>query len=73
MLHFLSERGIFVSSGSACDNARDSHVLTAMKLSQERLHTAIRVSFSRYTVQEEIETFVQAVAEGVRTLAKATR
>ena len=73
MLHFLSERGIFVSSGSACAKARASHVLSAMKLSPERLHTAIRVSFSRYTVQEEIETFVQAVAEGVRTLAKATR
>ena len=36
MLHFLAERNIFVSSGSACGKAKPSHVLSAMQLPKEQ-------------------------------------
>ena len=37
MLNFLSERGICVSSGSACSKGKKSHVLTQMNLDRRRL------------------------------------
>lgn len=37
MLHFLAERGVYVSSGSACGRAKPSHVLKAMGLPEEQV------------------------------------
>ena len=69
MLHFLSERGIFVSAGSACGKARPSHVLEAMGLPRERIASSIRVSFSRFTAEEDIAALLEALREGLHTLA----
>ncbi|MCI1966132.1 MAG: cysteine desulfurase [Oscillospiraceae bacterium] len=68
MLHFLSERGIYVSSGSACSHGRESHVLAAMRLPRERIASALRLSFSRYNTKEEIDVFAGALREGLATL-----
>lgn len=72
MLHFLSSRGIFVSSGSACSGAKPSHVLEAMGLDRARIDSALRVSFSRFTTKEEIDALADALKEGVSSLAKRT-
>ena len=53
MLHFLAERNIFVSSGSACGKAKPSHVLSAMQLPKERIETSLRVSLSAENTAEE--------------------
>ncbi len=68
MLHFLSERGIFVSSGSACGKAKPSHVLAAMGLSRERIASSLRVSFSRFSTAEDVEALVLALEEGLKTI-----
>ncbi len=68
MLHFLSERGIFVSSGSACGKAKPSHVLAAMGLSKERIASSLRVSFSRFSTEEDVEALVSALEEGLRSI-----
>lgn len=65
MLHFLSERGVYVSSGSACGKAKPSHVLTAMGLSKERIASSLRVSFSRFSTEEDVKALVRALAEGL--------
>ena len=54
LLHALEEKGIFVSTGSACSskNKRVSHVLKG--LAQEIAESSIRISFSRYNTLEEI-------------------
>ncbi len=70
MLHFLSEKGIFLSSGSACAKGKTSHVLTAMKLPRPALLTSLRVSFSRLNTLSEIEIFASALQEGLHTLVK---
>ena len=70
MLHFLSAKGIFVSSGSACSKAKASHVLTAMKLPRAGIHTALRVSFSRWNQRSDIDQLIDALQEGMETLAK---
>lgn len=70
MLHFLSERGIYVSSGSACGKAKPSHVLEAMGLPRERISSSLRVSFSRFSTEEDVEALCAALAEGLKTLAR---
>ncbi|WOC32039.1 MULTISPECIES: cysteine desulfurase family protein [Caproicibacterium] len=71
MLNFLSTRGIYVSSGSACAKGARSHVLTALGLPHERIDTALRVSFCRYNTEEDCAAFAQVLQEGLRTLQKA--
>ncbi len=70
MLHFLSDRGIYVSSGSACSKGRASHVLTAMGLTRERIASALRLSFCRFNTKEEARAFAAALADGLASLTK---
>ena len=69
MLHFLSEKGICVSSGSACAKGKASHVLTAMGLPRDQIDSSLRVSFSRENTEQDADALAEAVAEGLRTLA----
>ena len=67
MLHFLAQRGIYVSSGSACAKGKQSHVLKAAGLPDSRISSAIRVSFSR----ENTERDADAPAEGADSVGLA--
>lgn len=69
MLHFLSDRGVYVSSGSACGRAKPSHVLLAMGLPKERVSSALRVSFSRFSTEDDVMALVTGLKEGIKTLA----
>ncbi len=68
LINYLSERGIFVSAGSACKRGHRSEVLTAMGLPPERIDSAIRVSMSRDTAETELDAFADALRSAVRTL-----
>ncbi|QEY34958.1 cysteine desulfurase [Caproiciproducens galactitolivorans] len=68
MLHFLSNKGIYVSSGSACSKGKESRILTAMGLPKSRIASALRISFSRYNTEQDIDGLVDAVKEGLATL-----
>lgn len=70
MLHFLADRGVYVSSGSACGKGKPSHVLTAMELPRERVASALRVSFSRFSAQEDVDALIEGVKAGLAQLAK---
>ncbi len=71
MLNFLSERGIFVSSGSACSKGKKSHVLVQMGLDRKRLDSPLRISFSRYTTIQEIDALILGIAEGKKMIRAA--
>ena len=71
MLNFLSARGVYVSSGSACAKGAESHVLKAMGLSKDQIDSALRVSFSRDNTEEDCDALLSALAEGMRTLQAA--
>ena len=53
----LNQRGICVSSGSACTTAslEPSHVLLALGLPHEVAHGSLRLSLSEYNTEEEID------------------
>lgn len=62
-INLLQDAGICVSAGSACAKGHRSHVLTAMGVDGETIDSAFRVSLSRETTPEEIQTLIQAVRE----------
>lgn len=65
MLHFLSQKEIYVSSGSACSKGRKSHVLTAMGLDGRRIDSSLRLSFSRFNTKGEVDVFTDTLKEGL--------
>lgn len=65
--------GVQVSIGSACSNNKDkklSHVLQAMGLNEERIQSAVRVSFGRHTSTSDVEWFSEGLASCVGSLMK---
>lgn len=66
----MSMKDIAVSTGSACSTAdpQPSYVLKALKLPQERLHSAIRFGLGRFTTEEEVEYTISRVIESVKKL-----
>ncbi|MEE1281839.1 MAG: cysteine desulfurase family protein [Acutalibacteraceae bacterium] len=70
MLHFLADRNIYVSSGSACSKGKPSYVLTAMGLDKRLADSAIRVSFSNSNTRVDIDKFVEAVNDGINSLVR---
>lgn len=70
MLHFLEERDIFVSSGSACAKGKPSHVLQAIDLDKKSADSALRISFSTDNTKEDIDILAEAVTLGLKMLVK---
>ena len=70
MLHFLAQKEIYVSSGSACAKGKPSHVLSAMGLDKNTADSAIRVSFSDENTPDDIDAMTEALTEGINTLVK---
>ncbi len=70
MLHFLENRGIYVSSGSACALGAKSHVLAAMGYESARIDSAVRISFGRETEKEDIDELVAAIKDAMSTLCR---
>lgn len=64
MLNFLSERGVYVASGSACGKGQKSRILTKMGLDEDRLRSPLRISFSRFTTKDHIDMLLEGIAEG---------
>ena len=71
MLHFLEEKGIYVSSGSACSKGAKSGVLEELGVSAKNADSAIRVSITAETTEEELDLFAQAVSEAQKKIMKS--
>jgi cysteine desulfurase len=62
LLLALDQRGIAVSSGSACSAShgdRPSHVLEAMGYDPIRARGALRITLGRFTTDEEVERLIE--------------
>lgn len=70
LLQAMDMRGVAVSNGSACvsGSLQPSHVLMAMGLSKNEAKAAVRISVSRYTTLEDIDTAVTILADITRNL-----
>lgn len=65
MLHYLEESEIYVSSGSACSKGKVSGVLSAFGISDSDADSAIRVSFSPETKEEELVMLAEKIKAGI--------
>lgn len=73
MLHFLSERGICVSSGSACSSHAHgpSEALIAFGLSATDADHTLRISLSAQNTQKEIDILAATLTEGIGRLVRS--
>ena len=69
VLHYLAERGVYASSGSACSKGKRSRILTAMNFPPKLIDSALRVSFSRYNTAEDVDAFFDCLADAKRDIA----
>ena len=63
----LSDRGIYVSSGSACHKGKPSHVFAALGLPKRTLMGVLRVSFGPDSTPEEADALANALTEITQT------
>ncbi len=70
LLHFLEEKGIYVSSASACTKGAASHVLTSMGSRHDVVDSALRISFCHENTMEDVESLLLALQEAQHTLVK---
>ena len=72
MLHHLSGDGISVSSGSACSSHGHTgpSALSAFGIPEREADSAIRISLSHRTTEEELELFLASLAAGLARLAR---
>ena len=68
VVRFLSDQGIYVSSGSACHKGKPSHVYAALKLPKKEQDGVLRVSFSYDTTREDVDALVCGLAQAGRQL-----
>lgn len=70
MLHHLASKGVYISSSSACAKGQRSYVLKAMKLSDQRIDSALRISFSKFNTKEDVDALVEGIISGCGSLVR---
>lgn len=75
LLHALEDKGIYVSSGSACasNHPQISGVLKGIGAGQEFLDATLRFSMSEFTTRQEIDETLQTLYNIVPMLRRYTR
>lgn len=68
VVRVLGDRGVCVSSGSACHKGKPSHVFAAMNLPKPWLDGALRLSFSPDSTKEEADALVSALKDAAGSL-----
>ena len=64
MLRSLSDRGIYISTGSACSSGKKSRaVLDAMKVASDIQQKAFRISLGNKSTKEDLTIFIKELAE----------
>ncbi len=72
LLHLLEEKGIYVSTGSACSAKKqgDSHVLKAIGLNTQKTKATIRFSFNEFNTKEEVDYTIEVLEESLKFLRR---
>lgn len=70
LVAFLSERGIYVSTGSACETRRqkEDHVLKAIGLNGKKIKGSIRITLNEDINQRESEGVVREIMRALKIL-----
>ncbi|MDE5556395.1 MAG: cysteine desulfurase [Ruminococcus sp.] len=68
MLHFMEQREIYISSGSACSKGQKSGVLEQFGITGKNADSALRISMTADTTTEELDFFVETLREGMEKI-----
>ena len=68
LMNFLEAREIYTSKSSACKKGGRSHVLEALGLPAKVIDGALRISFSRYTTEQEVDALCDALVDAQKSL-----
>lgn len=77
LLLLLNSKGIFASTGSACNSSslEPSHVLTACGVPHEIVHGSLRLSLGRMNTQEDVDRVLEvlpAIVQRLRNMSPLT-
>ena len=71
LLNYLSGAKICISAGSACSaKVKESRVLKAFGISDKAADTTVRISFSEYNNEDEIDLLVSSIKSALKNLRK---
>ena len=73
VLHHLSSKGVYVSSGSACSSnsqKKTSRALSAFGLENDVIDSSIRISLSYENTKEEADVLIEAINDAKLKLVK---
>ena len=70
MLNSLSSMGICVSAGSACAKGHRSDVLTAMGVSPKGIDSAIRISLSKTTTENDMDLLLNGIVDTIKRVRR---
>lgn len=71
LLHYLEQKGIYVSTGSACSSkAKSNRILEAIKLDKEYADGTIRISLGYFNNIDEVEYVVENIKYSVNDIRK---
>lgn len=75
LLHALEDKGIYVSSGSACSSNHPaiSGTLRAIGVEKDLLDSTLRFSFGLFNTKEEVDICISALEELLPVLRKYYR
>lgn len=70
LLLLMDAKGIYASTGSACSSASltPSHVLKALNLPYEKMHSSIRFSIGDFTTREDLDYTIEELVKIVERL-----
>ncbi|MFA6991905.1 MAG: cysteine desulfurase family protein [Candidatus Gracilibacteria bacterium] len=70
LLLYLSEQGIYVSTGSACDSSmqKPSHVLKAIGLKDDLAQCSIRISMGKNTSEKDLKDAAKIIIDIIRKI-----
>ena len=70
MLNALSAEGIYVSAGSACSKGHRSDVLSAMGVAPSLIDSAIRISLSKSTTENDMDLLYNGIVNTVKRVRR---
>lgn len=68
VLHYLEQREIYISSGSACSKGASSGVLELFGAKPEEVDSALRISFCAENTEEDVAALLQGLQDAQREL-----
>ncbi len=70
LLHFLEEREVYVSSGSACSKGKKSAVIREFKIPQEHRDCVLRISFDSSNTLADVDSLFEFIKDAQKSLCK---